>query len=604
MTSFFDKLTKEEILTQLMQRSQSLEEVDEDLSLAFRADDNRLQLQQLIYELNRCYGLSRPVQDVSYSFYDSLRLNSYIPHALDELIVDKNYQSGIIVGFDKSRNSFILFDTTKRTLRLVDFSTGEQLSGMDAHVRLKNAEAEFFEVYPVFGDDITSVKKLFGFIFPSIRSDLFGAFALSGILIIFALVSPIITSRVLGDVVPSGDYAWIIATFVISLILAVYKSLFGYLQAFYTSRLSNILSVRLEVALTDRVLSYSVPFLESFSTGDLSSRVSAISSIVISLSSQLFSSSLKSLSLIGYGGMMLYLDSELSFILFVYVLISAIVQTLLIRRQLKIYRLSIPLDAKFYDSTLEVVNSISQIRVSGNEPYFLYRWYQQLVERLRLDNRASILSDWNQAIGSLLNTLGMLIIYVVLISRVLGADNLSSAGLSLATFVVFTNAYSGFSSSIFGLISEIDSVFGPLLIDIERALPLLRQKPEKSEFGNNKLSIKGLIKFSNVGYAYPSSTNPLFSNLNFELQPNKFNVIFGPSGCGKSTLISIILGFFAPSEGLITIDGEALKSLDIEHYRSQIGAVLQQSKLMPGPIRDAISGGLSFWGFLGFTGDV
>lgn len=601
---------QEQLLQQLNVRSKSLEEIDGlqlfGLNIDAHSSDSKGSVYELLIEkLNAYFKLQRSVKPVSSgSLQQYLTRHCYFSRYVDHTSFKSGYECGLLVGFSEATQHLLLIDQSRRTLRIEDLDSGQIFLGEEASAELTNISPTLLEIYPTFHGEITTVKALFGFILPAIQRDLFGAFALSAILIIFALVSPLITSQVLGDVVPSGDKEWIIATFILSLILAGYKSIFGYLKSIYTARIQNILTIRLEVAITDRVLSYPVPFLESFTTGDLSSRVSAISTIVTSLSSQLLSTSLESLSLIGYGGMMLYLDFELSLILFAYVLVSGIIQSLLIRRQLKLYRKSIPLDASFYDTTLEALNSIAQIRVAGNEPFILNRWYGQLSERLRLDNRAAKLSDWNQAIGSILSTIGLLIIYIFLIVRVLTADNLATAGLSLATFVVFSNAYSGFSGAVFGLISEVDAVFGPLLIDIERALPLLKQKAEVNEFGDQLIQLKGDIKFQNIDFSYPGSSRQLFSSLSFSLLSGRFNAIFGPSGCGKSTILSLILGFYRPCKGSILIDNESLMSLDIDHYRSQIGAVLQQSKLMPGPIRDAISGGLqvndeTIWSVLG-----
>lgn len=257
-------------------------------------------------------------------------------------------------------------------------------------------------------------------------------------------------------------------------------------------------------------------------------------------------------------------------------------------------RALLTLGSENYDLTLETLSSVAQIRVAGSEPFMLQRWYFSLMNVLRLDMQAARLSDWNSAISGILQTLGTVIIYIVIVRRLLASPTLEAASIGLATFVVFTNAYSGFANAFLSLVSLINTVTGSLLVEVDRAMPLLRQPSEATAyFGSNKIVINGAIEFSDVSFSYPGSVGPrLFQDLSFQLRPGKFNVIFGPSGSGKSTIISMILGFALPDQGMISIDGVPLHSIDIRHYRAQIGAVLQQSELTSGSILDAVTGGL------------
>ena len=549
----------------------------------------------LISFLRRCFGveLGQPVRDAetindlllsNNIFYRHVSLYKDMPSwQSNPILVNSSNSNGTYI-LESKRNEFCLTDASDySTTRLKTLEDVRQLT-----------EDYGYELYPLIPESSSSLKSLFDFVLPVILPDFYRSVALSIVLIIFSLVSPLITAQVIGDVVPSGDLQWVASTFVIGVVLALYQSGFTYLKAFYTSRIEVLLNLRLDAALYRRILSLPVTFIDQYSTGDLGSRIDSVSSIIKTISGQCLTTILGSLSLIGYAGMMLYLDTGLSAPLFLYVFISSIIQVMLVRRQVKLYKKSIPLKAENYDLTIETLSAVAQIRVSGNEPFFLQRWYMSLMNVLRLDMEAARMSDWNTAISSILNTLGTVIIYVVLIKRLLGANDLSEATVGITIFVVFTNAYSGFSNSLLTLVGVVNSVTGTLLVEIERALPLLKEKSEASaSFGSERIALNGLVEFKNVSFAYPKSIGtPLFSDLSFALKPGKFNVIFGPSGSGKSTVLSMILGFALPHSGNILIDGTPLSSLDIRHYRSQIGAVLQSSDLTPGPIKDAITGGL------------
>ena len=549
----------------------------------------------LVTYLRRCFGveLDQPVQDAD-TLNDLLLSNNIFYRPVTLYKDQPSWQSNPILVNGLHADATFICESKRKGFCLTDTSDYSTQTFKALEDVLQLTEAAGFELYPLIPESANTVKTLFDFVLPSILPDLYRSVALSVLLIVFSLVSPLITGQVIGDVVPSGDMQWVASTFVIGVILALYQSSFSYLKSFYTSRIEILLNLRLDAALYRRILSLPVSFIDQYSTGDLSSRIGSISSIIKTITGQCLTTLLGSLSLIGYAGMMLYLDQGLSIPLFAYVFISSIIQVLLVRRQLKLYKKSIPLNADNYDLTIETLSSISQIRVSGNEPFFLQRWYMSLMNVLRLDMEAARMSDWNGAISSVLNTLGTIIIYVVLIKRLLGAADISEAAVSVSTFVVFTNAYSGFSNALFTLVGLVNSVTGTLLVEIERALPLLKQEAEASaSFGSVRQPLNGLVEFKSVSFAYPKITGtPLFEDLSFTLKPGKFNVLFGPSGSGKSTILSMILGFVIPQSGSILIDGTPLNSLDIRHFRSQIGAVLQSSDLTPGPIKDAVTGGL------------
>ena len=94
----------------------------------------------------------------------------------------------------------------------------------------------------------------------------------------------------------------------------------------------------------------------------------------------------------------------------------------------------------------------------------------------------------------------------------------------------------------------------------------------------------GAIRAADVAFRYSPDTAYLYKGLHFELKPGKLTVLTGPSGCGKSTLAKLLLGFYQPDEGRITIDGHDARHLAANELRQYFGVVPQETVLFAGTI--------------------
>lgn len=100
------------------------------------------------------------------------------------------------------------------------------------------------------------------------------------------------------------------------------------------------------------------------------------------------------------------------------------------------------------------------------------------------------------------------------------------------------------------------------------------------------------IVLKDLEFSYPSRPETkAIKGINLEIPANKTTALVGPSGGGKSTLFELILRFYDPTSGSISISGINLKDLQLEDLRSLIGFVPQQPILFSGTLRENIAYG-------------
>jgi subfamily B ATP-binding cassette protein HlyB/CyaB len=95
---------------------------------------------------------------------------------------------------------------------------------------------------------------------------------------------------------------------------------------------------------------------------------------------------------------------------------------------------------------------------------------------------------------------------------------------------------------------------------------------------------RGEIRIAELSFRYSPEHPFLYRNLNLALKPGKLTVLTGPSGCGKSTLAKLMLGFYQPADGQITIDGRDIRHLSANELRQYFGVVPQETYLFSGSI--------------------
>src|SRR5438477_9591577 len=96
--------------------------------------------------------------------------------------------------------------------------------------------------------------------------------------------------------------------------------------------------------------------------------------------------------------------------------------------------------------------------------------------------------------------------------------------------------------------------------------------------------VAGHIEVAGLGFRYSEQHPFVYRNLSLALKPGRLTVLTGPSGCGKSTLAKLLLGFYHPSDGQISIDGRDIANLSANELRQYFGVVPQETYLFSGSI--------------------
>jgi len=136
-------------------------------------------------------------------------------------------------------------------------------------------------------------------------------------------------------------------------------------------------------------------------------------------------------------------------------------------------------------------------------------------------------------------------------------------------------------------VASAERVFELLDAAEETPDPVAPARPVRTGDG----SIEGRVVFDDVSFRYLPD-RPLIEHLSLVAEPGRTVAIVGPTGAGKTTLVNLIMRFYDPDSGRITLDGVDLRAMSRRDVREEIGMVLQDAWLFGGTIRENIAYGL------------
>ncbi|HMJ69518.1 MAG TPA: ABC transporter transmembrane domain-containing protein [Cyclobacteriaceae bacterium] len=158
---------------------------------------------------------------------------------------------------------------------------------------------------------------------------------------------------------------------------------------------------------------------------------------------------------------------------------------------------------------------------------------------------------------------------------------------SLFSFVIYT----GFIGVSIGGLGDQYGQLQKTIGASERILEILDLDDEREE-SVTALKLKGDISFNKISFVYPTRSDvTVLKSMSFDIAAGEKIALVGPSGSGKSTIISLLMRFYEPTDGAITVDGQNANSYPLSAYRKNIGIVPQEVMLFGGTIRENIAYG-------------
>ncbi len=401
-----------------------------------------------------------------------------------------------------------------------------------------------------------------------------------------ALPLPFIFRTMLDDVFSKHD----IPLFILSLGFLLAVSLLEELLSFFNRNVQGSLSRAANLNITFRFYRHMLRLPLSFyqglsSTGQVLSRLNEVTSAQQTIIQVLLDSAVNIVLVLIYTSVLFLTDWRLALAVIGVAPFYLGVSLYFNWRVRKYSRQVLESYAVMNGAMYEGLTGLKTIKALAAEHRFGRMIKKFIVHTNQLSFRRTIFqSEANLVIG-IVRSLATIVIlsfggYLVL-------TNALSAGL-LAAFVLILRQLSTPVTTLNGVNQQLQTA----AVAIDRLFEILNYPEEASaEKGKELVHVRGNITFEHVHFSYVPGIEVLH-DINLYVNAGTTIALVGRSGAGKTTIANLLMRFYMPGSGRVTIDGHDLRELKIESLRSQFGVILQDDSLFSGTIQDNLTFGL------------
>jgi ATP-binding cassette subfamily B protein len=428
------------------------------------------------------------------------------------------------------------------------------------------------------------LRKIYPFVKPHKKF-----FAIATLLLFLSvageLVGPLILRMVIDTAIPRKSVSDIVLYSLLFAGTFSFAMVMSYLQVIITTKIGLSVVRDLKEKVFRHMLSLSLSFFDSNSTGKLMARVESDSERVRMLFSDVSMALLRNVAMVfGTLGIMLVADATITMWIIVLLLPVVLLTVPVLKKMRKLYRRVRSAYAGISGFIAEYVRSVPVLQVFGSTGMASRKVHEEGVRFLNSEVKAYF---WEFGFWSFLGSCEILAVMVILLS---GRAGVVSGALSIGTIVMFVE----YTRRLFGpvvMFSETLNMVQRAAASAERLFDILETETLTPDGHLDEVDFPKEwkeIRFEKIWFRYPDGPWVL-KNICFTIPRGDMVALVGSSGGGKSTIVSLLMRFYEPTEGRITIDGTDIRDFRLNVWRNGLGLVLQNVNLFSGTLSENLT---------------
>ena len=399
---------------------------------------------------------------------------------------------------------------------------------------------------------------------------------------IIGMVYPIVTNKMLNDLIPNKLYKQIILAGIIVLVLYVIRMLLRYFVQYYGHMIGTRMQQQMRTNLFSHLEKLPYSFFDNHETGSIMTRLTSdlfeISELAHHGPENIF---ICAVMIIGSFAYLCTIDVYLTLIIFACVPVLVLVSVMMRKKMREAFTERRKSNA--------VINASIESSITGIRVTKAFTNADKEMEKFQVGNEQFV-----EASRKSYMAMGMFHSSTSFVTDVFNVIILIAGGLFLyggrinfadySTFIVSVNLFINPVNTLIGFMEQFQNG----TTGFKRFLEILDTPAEQEEPDATELKdVRGEIQLDHVSFSYDDSREVL-DDVTLNVKKGDIMALVGPSGGGKTTICHLLPRFYRITEGAIRIDGQDISKLTLDSIRRNIGIVQQDVFLFNGTIRDNI----------------
>lgn len=406
---------------------------------------------------------------------------------------------------------------------------------------------------------------------------------------LLGVAPPVIIQHILDQVLVHQNVSLLHVLIAGLVISSLFTQLTSVMRAFLSTFMIRNLDFSMMSGFLKHALSLPIPFFAKRKTGDVFARFQENQTIRAFLTESTVTTILNLLMVFIYFSILFMYSAKMT-VLLVTLVIPILILTVAVTPKIKAYAREAFQTSTDAESTLmEIIGGAETVKGMGIERPMRLKWEKKYAGSLDVQYRAQRFSILVGLVSQIFNS--MITIGVLW----MGANLVMAQELTIGQLIAFNALMGSVLSPLMGLVGLWNQIH-EAGVAMERLGDILDMEPEQKpgELASRVIlpDLQGDIELEDVYFRYGGNETPyVLEKINLKIGAGELVAIVGQSGSGKTTLAKLLVGFYLPTDGTISVDGYDMGVVDKEYFRAQVGYVMQSNLLFSGSIAENIASG-------------
>lgn len=401
------------------------------------------------------------------------------------------------------------------------------------------------------------------------------------------LIFPFLTQSIVDIGVQNNDINFIYLILLAQLMVFFGRTTIEIIRSYILMHISSRINISLVSDFFVKLMKLPISYFDVKMTGDIMQRIGDHTRIETFLTGSSLNILFSLFNLVIFSFVLAWYSMKIFGVFFIGSILYFLWITFFLKRRADIDYKRFQQSSQNQSKVIELINGMQEIKLHNAERQKRWAWENLQVKLFKINLKSLYLSQTQNSGSALINEFKNIIITFLAAKLVI--DGQITLGMMLAISYIIGQL----NSPILELVGFVQN-WQDAKLSLERLSEIHNKEDEEPSHkeNTNDIEMGGNIQINNITFKYNNlDSQNVLENINITIPNNKVTAIVGSSGSGKTTLMKLLLKFYEPQKGNISIGSQSFTNLSPKAWRDKCGSVMQEGYIFSDTIANNIAVG-------------